>query len=290
MGTSQSSEGPSGGVPMVPPWVPPPAQSVAPIVDDGIQPDHVQPEPQTAPVVSTLLSAALTEIIPKAPAGRFKAARLSLGRFAHSGDRADLRRAVGHYVRDGYGGSRTASHRFAGSSSVAAVLYGVLSPTEAGHPAGQERKLDISLLSGRSAREVIDVIIQTVRPSDGSQDAEANRSSIRDALSELLTSFQEADLLSLRPEEREFVVERFLAIDVYRRFELDVGKTIHEKAPSPRAALARLKEAKDYIKETISASFRKLREKGQRVITGRVREIAQSALRETMAIFEGYAE
>jgi len=290
MGTSQSSEGPCGGVPMVPPWVPPLVQPVALVVDDGIQSSPIQPQMQARPVVPTLLNATPTEIIPVAPAGRFRTARFSLGRFAHSGDGGDLRRAVGRYIRDGYRGSGTASRRFAGTSSTAAALHSVLSSNEKGHSAGEGSKLDPILLSGRSTREVIDAIVQSVRPSDGTQDAEANRASIRDALCELLTKFQEADPLNLKTEEREFVVEQFVAIDVFRRFQLDLGKTIQEKAPSARTALVRLKEVKDYVKETISASFRKLREKGQRMITGRVREIAQSALRETMAVFEGYAE
>lgn len=275
---------------MVPPWVPPLVQSVTPVVDNEIQPGPVPPELQPSPVAPTLLSAVPTEIIPVAPNRRFGAARLSLGRFAQSDDHGDLRRAVGRYIRDGYGGSGTASRRFAGTSSTAAALHSVLSSTEAGHPAEQGSKLDPILLSGHSSREVMDAIIETVRPSDGTQDAEANRASIRDALCELLTKFQEADLLNLKSEEREFVVERFVAIDVFHRFVLDLGKTIQEKAPSASAALARLKEVKDYIKETISASFRKLREKGYRMITGRIREIAQSSLRETMVIFEGYAE
>jgi hypothetical protein len=49
---------------------------------------------------------------------------------------------------------------------------------------------------------------------------------------ELLTRFPEADLLNLDPNQRGFAIERFTAIDVFRRFELDVGKTIVEKAPS----------------------------------------------------------
>src|SRR5205814_448199 len=90
--------------------------------------------------------------------------------------------------------------------------------------------LDPVLLAGRSAREVMDAIVEAVRPADGTQDAEACRSAIKDALSELLTRFQQADLLVLTPEQRAFVIERFVAIDVYRRFVLDVGKAIQDKA------------------------------------------------------------
>ena len=97
-------------------------------------------------------------------------------------------------------------------------------------------------------------------------------------------------LLNLSPEQREFVTERFVAMDVYRRFVLDLGKTIQDKAPSAATGLSRLKQVKDYVKETVAATFRKLREAGQRLSVGRVKEIVRSALRETMQVFEGYAE
>lgn len=146
------------------------------------------------------------------------------------------------------------------------------------------------LLAGRSARQVIDSIVQAVRPPDGTQDAEASRAAIRDALSELLTKFEQADLLNLSPEQRDFVIERFVAMDVYRRFVLDVGKTIQDKAPSAAAGLARLKEVKDYVKETVAATFRKLHDAGRTLSSGRVKEIVRSALHETMKVFEDFAE
>jgi hypothetical protein len=225
-----------------------------------------------------------------APAARFKGARLSLGSFARSGDSADMRRGVGRYVRSGYGGSRTAASRFGGTTATAGALYGALSSLAAGQGPAPGSTLDPVLLGGRSARQVIDVIVESVRPADGTQDAEASRAAIRDALSELLTKFGEADPLNLSPEQREFVIERFVAIDVYRRFVLDLGKTIQDKAPSAATGLSRLKQVKDYVKETIAASFRKLRDAGQRISAGRVKEIVQAALRDTMQVFEGYAE
>jgi hypothetical protein len=49
---------------------------------------------------------------------------------------------------------------------------------------------------------------------------------------------------------------------VYRRFRLDVGKTIQDKALSVQAGLARLKEVKDYIKETVSRGIQEARGSG----------------------------
>lgn len=288
MGTSQSSKGPPGGVPMVPPWVPDAVPAAAPPADDGAAPpaDTQDNQPDTAPQGP----ATAPEPADVAPAARFRGARRSLGSFARSGDAADMRRGLGHYVRGGYGGSGTATRRFGGTAATAGGLYSALSSVAAGQAAAPGSALDPVLLSGRSARQVIDVIVQAVRPADGTQDAEASRAAVRDALSELLTKFEDADPLNLSPEQREFVIERFVAIDVYLRFALDLGKTIQDKAPSAATGLSRLKQVKDYVKETVAASFRKLREAGQRMSAGRVKEIVQAAIRDTLEVFEGYTE
>jgi hypothetical protein len=294
MGTSQSSRGSPGGVPMVPPWVPPPAAPPTPPADgdgtnppDGANPDGTPTPAQQTPAVPNP-PAPLPAAI--APAARFGGARRSLGNFARTGDSADMQRGIGHYVRTGYGGARTATRRFEGTTTAAGALYGALSSTAAGQASAAGSPLDPVLLAGRSAREVMDAIVEAVRPADGTQDAEACRAAIKDALSELLTRFQQADLLVLTPEQRAFAIERFVAIDVYRRFVLDVGKAIQDKAPSAATGLSRLKQVKEYIKERIAASFRKLRDAGRAINAGRVNEIVRAALGDTMQVFEGYAE
>jgi hypothetical protein len=286
MGTSQSSKGPPGGVPMVPPWVPDAAPAGAPDTGGG-SPQDAGDQDSAAAAVPPKPAPGVPSI---APAGRFAAARRSLGSFARSGDAADMRRGVGRYVRSGYGGARSASSRFGGTATTAGVLHGALSSVAAGQAPAAGSALDPVVLAGRSARQVIDAIVQAVRPTDGTQDAEASRAAIRDALSELLAKFEQADLLNLSSEQRDFVIERFVAIDVYRRFVLDLGKTIQDKAPSAATGLSRLKEVKDYVRETVAAAFRKLRDAGQRLSSGRVKEIVRSALRETMQVFEAFAE
>lgn len=296
MGTSQSSKGSPGGVPIVPPWVPdppltvpPPDAETAPPSEAGQETEPAAAEANVAPMLAaTAPPPAGLPPVPIAPAARFGGARRSLGSFARTGDPGDMRRGVGRYVRSGYGGAQTAARRFGGTVSTADALYGALAGVAGGPAPGNT--LDPVLLAGRSARQVMDVIVEAVRPADGTQDAEASRASIRDALSELLTKFAEADPLNLSAEQREFVIERFVAIDVYRRFVLDLGKHIQDKASSAASGLARLKQVKDYIKECIAAAFRKLRDSGQRLSASRVNQIVRSALVETMQVFEGYAE
>lgn len=287
MGTSASSKGPGGGVPMVPPWVPDPMAPSSPSDSDGESPDGQETSSQDQP---TFPQTTPTRPIysPIAPAARFGGARRSLGNFARTGERGEMRRGLRHYVRSGYGGGNTAVRRFGGTVTTAGTLYGTLSNVAEGQTVSPGSPLDPVLLEGKSAREVMDAVVEAVRPADGTQDAEAGRAAIKDALSELLTMFPQADLLNLSEDQRGFAIERFVAIDVYRRFQLDLGKTIQDKAPTAIVGLARLKEVKNYIKETVAAAFRKLRATSNRTTKGRVNEFVRAALSETFQVFEGY--
>lgn len=283
MGTSQSSGGPGGGVPLVPPWVPP-AGGEVPAQGGGAM-------PAGDPVVPASATPQVTPAAVPAPAGRFTGARRNLGDFARSGARESLGRSLGHYVRSGYGGSATTSRRFGGTAVAASSLHGALaSLASPGPPATTTVSLDRNLLEGRNVDEVIRAIVDAVRPVDGTQDAEAGRASMADALSDTLQRFPEANLLNLDDAARAFVVERYVADDVFKRFELDVGKTILEKAPSASAALARLKEARDYVREVVAASFKKLSETGRAISSGRVAGIVRDALTDAFDVFAGYSE
>jgi hypothetical protein len=282
MGTSASSKGPGGGVPMVPPWVPDPVPQDLPQAGDDLPPVDSQPD-QVVPQ-----QPAQQQPSPLAPRARFGGTRLNLGNFARSGNRRDMQRGLRDYVRNGYGGRATAVRRFGNTAATAGQLYGALSGIAAGRPAAPGTPLTRDLLAGRSAREVMDAIVEAVRPADGTQDAEANRASIKDALSELLTTFPNADLLNLTQDQLTAAIERFVAIDVYRRAALDIGKTILDKAPTATAGLSRLKEIKDYIKETVAAAFRRLRDVGERLTTGRVNHVVRGALEEAFQVFEAY--
>ena len=200
-----------------------------------------------------------------------------------------MQSSLGGYVRSGYGGASGATRRFGGTAQTAGVLYGALSPTERTQSSLPGGNLDAAVLSGRSANDVMDAVVEAVRPTDGTQDAEASRAAIKGALSELLTKFPDAVLLELTDAQRMFAVERFVALDVYHRFWLDVGKTIQDKAPTIKAGLARLKEIKDYIKETVSAAFKKVG--GTAVLTRqKVTKLAHDALKETFTVFDSYAK
>lgn len=277
---------------MVPPWVPaPPVPPNPPQDGDGAAPpdgDGQDGQSPNAPNQSASQQPAQAQPSPIAPAARFGGTRLNLGKFGRGGDRRDMQRGLRDYVRKGYGGRATAVRRFGGTASTAGALYGALSGVAGGQAAAPGSPLDPALLAGRSAREVMDAIVEAVRPADGTQDAEASRAAIKDALSELLTMFPDADLLNLTQDQRGTAIERFVAIDVYQRTMLDIGKAIQEKAPTATVGLSRLKEVKEYVKQTVAAAFRKLRGAGHRMTTGRVTEVVRSALEDTFQVFEDY--
>jgi len=275
---------------MVPPWVPPVPPTLPPQDGDGAGPTDGGQDGQSpaTPNQSTLQQPVQAHSSPIAPAARFGKARLNLGKFGRSGDRRDMQRALRDYVRKGYGGRATAVRRFGGTASTAGALHGALSGVAGGQPAAPGSPLDPALLAGRSAREIMDAIVEAIRPADGTQDAEASRTAIKDALSELLTMFPDADLLNLTEDQRTAAIERFVAVDVYQRAMLDIGKAIQGKAPTAKDGLSRLKEVKEYVKQTVAAAFRKLHSGGHRMTTGRVNDVVRAALDQTFYVFEDY--
>lgn len=289
MGTSQSSNGSPSGVPMVPPWVPDiplpavPSEAVPP---EGAPLEGTLVQSQPDPTVSI----EPRQPIPVAPSGRFAGARRNIGDYAHSGERGSMRRGLGQYVKKGYGGSAMATRRFSGTAQTAHALYSALSSGTSNPYTAPGNPLDPVLMAGRSADEVMDAVVEAIRPVDGTQDTEASRTAIKDALSDVLARYPDADLYSMQEEHRELAIERYVASDVFRRFELDLGKTIIGKSPNAITGVGRLKEIREYVRETVAASFRQLRDSGQRLATGLITQIVQNALRETFQVFEGYAE
>lgn len=297
MGTSQNNDPPGKGLPYVPPWTPPlpPVPPKPPEPPDADPQDDRPYEPDKDESEDGSDQADDPGQVPQAPSplappARFKGARRGLGDFASSGNRNSLRKSLREYVRHGYGGSKTTTARFGGTASIAGVFGSALESVADGSQQAGPGVLDRVLLQGRSASEVMDALVEAVRPVDGTQDAEAERASIRGSLSDVLVRYPDADLLNLSAEQRTFAIERFTAMDVFHRYELDMCKTIQEKAPSASVAMRRLKEIKDYIKECVSASFRKIANARTPLTTGRISQVVTQALQDTFEVFEGYVE
>ena len=285
MGTSSSSSGPPPKVPIVPPWTPDVADPEDGHQDDG---ENAHDDQTDGKDVDIQQPAAPSDPIPVAPPRRFGPARSALGRFAHTGSTDDMRKGIGHYIRKGLNGSGIATKRFGGTARTAGSLYDALSVVSSGRAAAPDSPLDPTLLQDRSAEEVMNAIVEAVRPVDGTQDTEASRHAINDTLSDVLNRYPDADLLNLSEQQRLFAFERYIALDVFNRFDLDVGKHLRSKASSVAVELARLRDAKDYIRETVAEAFRKAHSAAQAMDFISVNKLADAVLQETFEVFEGY--
>lgn len=286
MGTSSSSRGPGSNVPFIPPWVPPLPPPLPPPPDQNPPtPEDVgQALPSSPP--PTLGLAAVLPAMPKA--GRFRAARTSLGHFARTGSRDDLQSSLGHYTSSGLGGARQATRRMAKTAINAGKIFQTLGALSSGTALPADVQLDRTALAGRPAEEVADEISRALQPPGGTQDDEACRDSISCALAELLQADPNADLTSLTPEQIDLVTQAYVGEDLCRRVDLDIGKAIIDKAPTQAVGVARLEEMKAYIRQEVARAFRTRSERGQRLTRQNASSLVAGVLESTFEVFEGY--
>lgn len=291
MGTSISSKGPGGNVPLVPPWVP----QVQPLLDI---PTNAIPEPQPDPQDSpppnqdnTQLGQSIPILSPPiqmAPKRRFAGARNSLRLFAQTGDQQYLKNGLRHYTRTGLGGARNATLRMGGTARTAGTLFNALNAFRTQSVDATDFGLDPNTLRGQSAREIGARIIEAIRPKDGTLDAVANRESINNAFKDLMNQHADADLLALTPEQIESVIERYLAYDICRRVEMDIGGAVHKAASGAAEGVRRMEEMKTYIREKVFACFRSLRARGHQLTRALAASFASQVIKDTFTVFEEY--
>jgi len=287
MGTSQSSTGPAGGVSLVPPWAdepedlddePPQQGDESPETD---QPDDVDDDtggdsdgdgPEGGPPPD-----------PQAPPRRFTSTRTNLSSFATTGDTTRMRRAVRDYVTTGYGGPATMGRRLARTAITAQALNNALAGTAPG-------VFDRTMLTGRSANEIMDAVAEAIAPPDGTQDTEAARESVRDALTDLLDRYPNADLLNLNDDERAFAIEGFTASEVYHRFMLDVGKHLQDNAADFARAMELAEQVRGYIRQVVEGAFRRLADSGGTLTGTAVRSVVRRSLDDTFNVFADYTD
>lgn len=283
MGTSSSSNGPGSGIPMVPPWADNPTET--PSTGQGDQEDN-QPASEDNNAGG---DAKETNPLPlNAPPGRFGGARGSLGAFAGDGSPSSMRNGIRQYVSRGYGGAKSAARRMGSTASTAGGLAGILSSNT--RTTTQSDNLNAQSFQSTNSDDVVNAIIEAVRPIDGTQDSEASRESIKDALSELLDKNPDADLLELDDNDKYVVMETFLATDIYRRIALDVGKHIQDKAPNAVAGVNRLKQIKEYVRETVKSSLKKIGNNLSSLPQHQVTHLARRVIEDTYEVFEDYTQ
>lgn len=211
MGTSQSSTGPGGGSPLVPPWA-----------DDQSQSPLPTPEP-----------------------ARFKGFRQSLGSFVSSGDQNDLQRAVGHYARKATGGSVSAARRMGSVSKAGGRLFGTLS----GIPAGPgEKSVNLDSLFGLPCDLAISAITNALTSENG--DSDKIRTAMNHALVEALDGVETFDPQSITDDVIIDTMICYLSESIFLQIVSDAGRAWN-KAETPIQTMRAETELQELIKVVV---------------------------------------
>lgn len=270
MGTSASVSGAGHGVPLVPSWV------------DDID-SSLPTSKQDANTNATRA--------PISPKNRLGSTRLQLGKFAKTGDEYRLRSAVGNYVRNGRGGSSTATRRSTGAAKRGAALIGIVG----GSPVFKEVREGIRQAFSKSGNSelLIAAIASAASPNDGTLDSEIGLRAASEAMQYVLVRFPEADLFDLDATEREVLLERYLAFDCYGLFMSENGKHIQSKVDLD-THMDRVTQIKNFFCEVFRQANQSRREKSRPTLgqstDADIARICKEVIRDAYNIFEGFLD
>ena len=229
MGTSKSYGGPASGLvpsfvdspaspvlskpPVASPLIPAtPSLPVTPTVPDGLpRPEPVSPAPP----------------LPAQPdaggTGGLGLARRSFSRFARTGSRNALGRALSHYVRHGTGSARHAARRMGSSKATATGLLSVVRDHQQLGPTAVLRQLNLSGLSGRPAADVFLAMLEFFCPPGGAIDEAIARQAMLDTIGDMADSgVGNFDTLT-STQLRDFFLD-FIARSIEARVMADLGR------------------------------------------------------------------
>jgi len=188
MGTSQSSKGPSSNVSLVPHWA-----------DDEPQ------KPLPAPIP-----------------GRFRQFRHSMTKYAKTGDKEQLKTALGHYARTSTGGATVAVRRFGNVIKAGSSLLGLLNN---GQTQPNEPNLNLEQLSGKTIEEAVSIIANTLTPING--DGERIRISINNALIESLDGVTNIDLSIMTNDILSSILINYITENIFLDILLNSGNSFN---------------------------------------------------------------
>ena len=278
MGTSSSSSGPGSGISFDPPWLDDISKESTESVQELTDPNSPAPSPSD--------NQSIVPPIELAPPRRFANARRQLGEFISSGNRANLRKALGNYSRRGMGGAANVAQRMRVSTSLGAGLYQFLHDIQSPQtPMLNEWSHNISQRN-LSDEDISNEIIAHVFSDGGSLDEESCKRSMSQAMADLLEAIPDVDLLHLSNNEIWFLLERFLANEAFSRVELDIGQMFESAKYSDTSVVLRMNEVRAYLISEISVQIEALKRDVQNPSFKEIQGILHDAIEQTFSIFE----
>lgn len=279
MGTSSSSSGPGAGVPFDPPWL----NSISGEIGSPLEQFSSAP---SQPELNPHHAEPTAKPVDFAPPRRFGNARLYLGKYSSSGDLGSLKKALGSYSRKGMGGAANVASRMRTSASAGAGLFNFLQGLR--DSADSKVRDWVTQLTSKnlSAYEVADEIINQVVATGGSLEEESCRTSMAQAMSDLLRLHPDIDFLNMGDDSIWTVIELFMANEAFNRLNLDIGQLFESVKYSPREAVTRMNDMREYLKAEISAQIQELRMDTSNLTKAEMNNLLQSAIKTTFEVFE----
>lgn len=231
MGTSQSKPSARGGSPLVPSWA---NQDPVPGDGDGGGPGPAAPNDGADEVLEPRRSSGM---------------RRSMKRFLTTGDRADARRALGHYSRGSAGGGAPGAHRLGRAARVGGGVLSALSQAVAGQPVAPNG-FDLRSLTGGEVGDAINAIVDAFCPP-GIVDEDNIRAAVGEALTEALAGLDQFDPAAIDDYTVLIATRSFIAELVFGSVVTEQGQSA-ENVP-PQLAISRENDLRALVREVTDA-------------------------------------
>lgn len=154
---------------------------------------------------------------------KLQPARTQFTRFARTGSRSALGRALSGYVRSGTGGAGRAARRMGASRAAAGRLLGVIRDVQRFGAAEVLRRLNLNGLAGRPSSEVFMALVEFVCPAGGAIDEAVARQAMLENVIALAES-GETTFDEMTPEQmNEFFLD-FVSQSIEGMVMADLGQ------------------------------------------------------------------
>ena len=272
MGTSTSSNGPSGGVSFDPPWL----ISERDNGDISIS-DTEQLKLPLAPLP--------LQVDNMAPRARFAPARKGLNQYISSGDHQDLKKALGGYSRRGMGGATRLARRMTMSARTGAEAVAFFRDIADGKCNPNSSWLKELLAKGSSPDDIFDQIAAKISPEFGGIDENSCRDSITQALIDLGESNQDFDITNFTADDIQSFICYFLSNEIFNRVIIDIGQSF-ERHLSVREICERKDEMREYIFYEVEKQVNNYWDENSYISQADIVKVLQQIIRDTFSIFE----
>lgn len=251
MGTSTSSKGPNGKTPLVPSWANDGGGSIACGIDN------------TLGEFRGYLGKAANK--PSGPSG------------------TNLRKAIGHYAKNGTGGKSVAPKRYQKLISAGGSLFDLFQSIQAGN---DYLNLKISDLNGKPIDIVIDQFIENLLVIDG--DSERIRASLNQSLAECLDGMEEFDFTRISSDMIIDLMLNYTEQYLFQQIILD-SRAAFDKADTPEDIARFEQDLHSLINTSVDKHMSTQLKSGANVLTRKdIENIQMKALEDIWGEWEDY--